>query len=213
MPYIYKIVNDVNDKIYIGKTSLTIEERFKEHLHDSADIRREKRPLYDAINKYGSEHFSIILIEEVENDEIASERETYWIEKLRTYVGFDDCKGYNATLGGDGKRFYDYDLLAEEYLKLGTLKAVAKKYNCDEQPIRNACREKGIYIETAPNKIGVIQKTKDGEILNIFSSISEAARDYCNINSNVSFETARKNISRAVNRGGTAYSYYYENNN
>ena len=29
MAYIYKIFNDVNDKLYIGKTSSTIEERFK----------------------------------------------------------------------------------------------------------------------------------------------------------------------------------------
>ena len=29
MAYIYKIVNDINGKIYIGKTSNTVEERFK----------------------------------------------------------------------------------------------------------------------------------------------------------------------------------------
>ena len=27
MGYVYKIVNDINDKVYIGKTSSTIEER------------------------------------------------------------------------------------------------------------------------------------------------------------------------------------------
>ena len=29
MAYIYKIENDINGKIYIGKTELTIEKRFK----------------------------------------------------------------------------------------------------------------------------------------------------------------------------------------
>jgi hypothetical protein len=29
MSFIYKITNDINDKIYIGKTNLLIEERFK----------------------------------------------------------------------------------------------------------------------------------------------------------------------------------------
>ena len=31
MAYIYQITNDINGKIYIGKTERTIEERFKEH--------------------------------------------------------------------------------------------------------------------------------------------------------------------------------------
>lgn len=29
MGFIYKIVNDINDKVYIGQTSGTIEERYK----------------------------------------------------------------------------------------------------------------------------------------------------------------------------------------
>lgn len=29
MAYIYKIVNDVNQKVYIGKTEQSVEERFK----------------------------------------------------------------------------------------------------------------------------------------------------------------------------------------
>jgi hypothetical protein len=29
MAYIYKITNDINGKIYIGKTLLTVEQRFK----------------------------------------------------------------------------------------------------------------------------------------------------------------------------------------
>lgn len=35
MGYIYQIVNDVNEKVYVGKTELTIEQRWKQHLRDS----------------------------------------------------------------------------------------------------------------------------------------------------------------------------------
>ena len=118
MPYIYKITNDINKKIYIGKTSEDIEQRFQKHYQDSKKSRNEKRPLYDAINKYGIEHFHIEELEQVKNDEEACEREHFWIEKLRTYIGFKDCNGYNATLGGDGKRLYDYEQIANKYLKL-----------------------------------------------------------------------------------------------
>lgn len=103
MGYIYKITNDINNKIYIGKTELpNPEERWKEHLQDYKKKRCEKRPLYDAMSKYGVEHFFFEVIEKTDNTE---EREKYWINELRAYIGFKDSKGYNATLGGDGKKY------------------------------------------------------------------------------------------------------------
>ena len=36
--FIYKITNNINDKIYIGKTLSSIEKRFSEHKHDSQFI-------------------------------------------------------------------------------------------------------------------------------------------------------------------------------
>ena len=101
MAYIYQIQNDVNNKIYIGKTEFSIEKRFKEHCQDAFRERLEQRPLYAAIRKYGIEHFSISLIEETDFPE---EREIYWIEKLGTFK-----HGYNATRGGDGRKYLDYE--------------------------------------------------------------------------------------------------------
>ena len=34
MGYIYKITNNINGKVYIGKTDFTVESRWKNHLHD-----------------------------------------------------------------------------------------------------------------------------------------------------------------------------------
>ena len=146
MAYIYKIINNINQKIYIGKTSSTIEKRFKEHCNDSKKERCEKRPLYDAMNKYGIENFTVEKVEEVENDEIASEREIYWINKLRTYIGFNDCNGYNATLGGDSKRIYDYQIIAKKYLELKNQKETAKYFQCDVETVKKACQENNIEI-------------------------------------------------------------------
>ena len=52
--YIYKVTNDVNDKVYIGQTIRTVEQRFNQHIKDS-----KKRDCYfhRAMNKYGCEHF------------------------------------------------------------------------------------------------------------------------------------------------------------
>ena len=63
MAYIYQITNKINNKIYIGKTEFSIEKRFKEHCKDAYDNKKEKRPLYAAMRKYGIENFEISLIE------------------------------------------------------------------------------------------------------------------------------------------------------
>lgn len=99
MSYIYCITNLINSKKYVGKTTTTIDERWQEHCSDSKKDRCNKRPLYDAFNKYGIENFKIEELEYVEDDSKLSEREIYWIKELQTY----GCNGYNATKGGDGK--------------------------------------------------------------------------------------------------------------
>ena len=105
MPYIYKITNSINGKIYIGKTLQSIEERWKEHCRDCTKSRVEKRPLYEAMNKYGKENFSIELVEECE-ESVLNEREVFWIEYYGSFKN-----GYNATIGGDGRPYIDYEMI------------------------------------------------------------------------------------------------------
>ena len=57
MGYIYKITNLINNKLYIGQTKKTIEERFKAHIKVAR--QHKNRYLYDAMNKYGYENFKI----------------------------------------------------------------------------------------------------------------------------------------------------------
>lgn len=132
MAFIYVIKNDINNKQYVGKTMFPIEKRFKQHLLDAKNNKREHRPLYSAINKYGKEHFSIHLLEEVPN-ELAEEAEIKWIEKLNTYH-----YGYNATLGGDGKKYIDYDKIIETFKENQDLtqKEIAEIVGCNVDTVR-----------------------------------------------------------------------------
>ena len=141
MAYIYQITNDVNQKIYIGKTENSIEKRFKEHCWDASRERNEKRPLYNAMRKYGVEHFHIELIEETDNPE---EREIYWIEKKQSFKN-----GYNATIGGDGRKYIDYDLVVKTYQDLQNIKLVAKQIHHDESTISKILKEKNIDIKSS----------------------------------------------------------------
>ena len=126
MAYIYKITCDINNKIYIGKTNLSIEERFQQHKLDSRKEHIEARPLYRAMNKYGFEHFSIEKIEECKPEE-ASSREQYWIGFYRGYE-----EGYNATKGGDGKLLFDHQSILEQLYKTPYGKEVAEQFGCSK---------------------------------------------------------------------------------
>lgn len=172
MAYIYKITNNINGKIYIGKTEFSVEERFKQHCYDSKRKRDEKRPLYDAMNKYGIENFSIETIEETDEPE---EREAYWIEYFGSFKN-----GYNATLGGDGRRYIDYDLVVASYKELNNLTHVANKLEISVDSVREILRIKQIQTLSSPeickNVYGklVNQYSLNGEYIKTFGSVGEA---------------------------------------
>lgn len=170
---IYKIYNDINHKLYIGKTLTTIEERFKQHCHDRSRRQYEKRPLYNAMNKYGIENFHIELIEECEI-ELLSQRECYWIEYYNTYYN-----GYNATKGGDGRQLYDYNLIVELYNRGLTGAEITKQLGCDIRVVSNA-----LHLANKDTTQNMIKKVSspiaaydlDGTFIQQFDSQSDAAR-------------------------------------
>lgn len=136
MAYIYIITNDINDKVYIGKTNFSIEKRFQEHCNDSTKHRKEKRPLYNAMRKYGIEHFHIKQIEEVSAED-ASKRETYWINKFDSYNN-----GYNATLGGDGKTRLNYKKILNLFDTTSLSQTeIANQCHCSKDSVKNIVSE------------------------------------------------------------------------
>ena len=174
MPYIYKITNQHNGKIYIGKTMRTVAERWKEHLRDYSKNICEKRPLYEAMKKYGVESFCIETIE-VCSDEVLNEREKFWIEYYGSFK-----KGYNATKGGDGKPYLDYDVLTAAYLEMQSLTAVAEKYHCDRKQLAIILKARNVQIisseEVNRNKFGKVvnQYSLNGDYIQTFSSARQA---------------------------------------
>ena len=85
-----------NGKSYIGITSKTAEERFKEHCSKSSKCKLVKA----AIAKYGKESVQIIVIGECDNYELLCLSETEAIDKFNTF--HENGKGYNLTIGGEG---------------------------------------------------------------------------------------------------------------
>lgn len=143
MPYIYKISNDINDKLYIGKTLYTIERRWYQHKNNAKNRKDLKHlPLYSAMNKYGIEHFKIEKIEEVTDEKELSAREQYWIKFYNTYN-----YGYNASIGGDGLQLYDYDYIWELWEQGNTIKQISSLIPCNDYVVRTVLNIHNISTE------------------------------------------------------------------
>ena len=92
---IYKIVNDINEKIYVGKAKNGAKKRWYEHI--KRDIHNNQY-IHNAMLLYGIEHFHYEIIESNICDEELNDREKYWIKTLKSKIP----NGYNQTDGGDG---------------------------------------------------------------------------------------------------------------
>lgn len=96
---IYKITNNINNKIYIGQTSQTFEKRIKQY-KDDVRSRPESRPIIMAIKKYGFDNFSFEIIEDnIPDRETLDNKEKYYIKIFQSLVS---QHGYNVELGGNG---------------------------------------------------------------------------------------------------------------
>ena len=173
MAYIYKITNKINGKSYVGKTERTVEERWNEHCNDFTKERCRNRPLYRAMNKYGVENFYIETIEETSSPE---ERECFWIEHFQSFK-----KGYNATIGGDGKRYLDYDLIISTYQELKNANEVAKRLGISTDSVYTAIHQNDIVLSSQEVNKEYYGKTikmfsKQKEYQQSFASLKDAAR-------------------------------------
>ena len=212
MGYIYKITNDINDKVYIGKTVNSIEQRKKDHFRDAYKERNEQRPLYNAIRKYGIEHFFFEEVEKIEDNSMLDEREKYWIAFYEGYT-----KGYNATKGGDGKCLYDHLKILQALLENPRPIEIAKQFGCCVDVVHNIAKQNNITcINTSNERLQqkakkIFQYTKDKKFIQSFDSTVLAAQwcfdnNYCKaLNSGV-----RSHIAECANgKRKSAYGYIW----
>lgn len=142
--YIYVIKNRCNNKVYIGQTRTSIDQRWKEHLRDS---KRCKYTLYNAMRKYGVENFYIEQLDVCDVD-ILDEMEISYIKKFKST---DDRYGYNISTGGKTpqkeKKFVDEDLVVDLYCnKKKTLAYVSDVTGVSRYIITNILRRKNRQI-------------------------------------------------------------------
>jgi group I intron endonuclease len=89
---IYRVTNTLNSKIYIGKTTQLLKQRWYQHCSEARNGKQTH--LYRAIRKYGESVFMIETLEVVTDVSLLNEREIHWIAELAPH--------YNMTAGGEG---------------------------------------------------------------------------------------------------------------
>lgn len=131
---VYKIINKINNKIYIGKTFQDINTRFRQHY-----FVNESTLIHKAMVKYGIDNFSLdILYSSIDEEEI-NEKEIFYIEY---YNARDKNIGYNICKGGEGtkgrivsKEFKNYmsNIMGDKVQNLNTGEVYKNMYEAERQ--------------------------------------------------------------------------------
>ena len=155
--YIYKIYNDVNDKVYIGQTIRTIEERWNEHINSINRKELYNNVLYKAMRKYGVENFYINEICSFNSS--CKEELVHKLDDLeKDYIKKCNCitpNGYNMTKGGEHVSI-NKETKVDAYYANGDL---YNTYNSMAEAYKDVR-----YNENTDNGMSVICKCCKGEL-------------------------------------------------
>lgn len=148
---IYIIKNTVNDKVYIGQTTMTAYQRFQSHIKPSNVEAKSSYKLYDAMKKYGTDKFYVETLEEDVPIDKLNEREIKWIAD---YDSFNN--GYNGNPGGDGRIINCINHEAEvlELAKKGiSTPKIAEMFGVHNATIIRTLHKLGFYYRVDPAEI------------------------------------------------------------
>lgn len=205
---IYKITNLINKKIYIGQ-STDIYRRWNEHKSRSQSLLNNDSncPLYVAMRKYGIKNFKFEIIEQIEYLKL-NEREIYWIAYYNSYNN-----GYNATLGGNSGKQYDYSKIFALWNQGYLCKEIEQILHCSDQVITKALRLYEITEEEVRSRSN-ISKSRPVIAIDIITKQSlkvfkneQAAYLYVTKNQ---FYKKNGAIYKAIHAKNKYYGYYWD---
>ena len=180
---IYKATNVVTGEIYVGATTVSLQERINDHYNKATKNYGHK--FQNAIREYGFESFIWEQIDTgINTDELAL-KEKYYIQKFDSFHN-----GYNSDRGGGFKKtIYQYNLTGELESTFQSLEEASKSSSISEDSISHACvgdrkTSNGFYwtytstfdLKEDYRKKKVIQYDLEGELVKVFDSISDASK-------------------------------------
>ena len=133
--YIYKVVNLLNGKSYIGQH--TTHKEYDNYYGSGRDLQKD-------FKIYGLNNFIKGIIEYCYSQEELNEKEKYWIEKLDTINnGYNICKGGKQfpVLYGKDNPFYGKKHSEETIKKLSDCRKSRPPWNKDKKGVQKATEE------------------------------------------------------------------------
>lgn len=180
---IYKATNVATGEVYIGATTIELEERIKDHYNKA--VKNYGHKFQTAIREYGIENIKWEQIDTAQDSNELALKESRYIEKFDTVNN-----GYNSDRGGGFKKLiYQYSLTGELESTFQSLEEASKSSSISEDSISHACvgdrkTSNGFYwtytstfdLKEDIRKKKVIQYDLAGEKINVFDSIAEASK-------------------------------------
>lgn len=215
---IYIIKNTINDKVYIGQTVQSLNDRFKQH--KTASLKGGKTKLYKAMQEYGTDVFYIELIGTYDVIQLTQKE----IDNILKYDSIHN--GYNSVIPvGDvlhTSRFNEcIEDIIDMYLGGSTYNEIALRFNTSRNSVAKLCSDLS-YIRfenktrSKSNSTGVVAYTRNYEPIAGFYSIKKAG-EYLVSNGFKVPEKDLRNLYNYINaacqRDNIAYGFrwqYYE---
>lgn len=186
MKIIYKALNKLTGKTYVGATLKTLESRIKDHLRKAS--KKVGGEFQGAIRTYGEDAFEWTTIDTADSNNELAEKEKDYIIK---YNSKED--GYNADRGGGIKKnIYQYDIDTGVILStFYSLTEASEFVGVDKKTISKACLgeikncagyfwsytlSENYKPEEDKRKKKVFQFYFHGEFVRSYKSVSEASR-------------------------------------
>lgn len=177
---LYIITNDNNDYVYIGKTYNTLYNRWLGHL----DTMREgnRKPLYNAMRKYGYKTFHIKLLGLYQDGTLEEKEHEYILKYKKKGIPL-----YNLSNGFDGSMpsTYEYeDKILDLYINARkSINDIANDINCSKSSVSMTLKNNYIFPDNI-NKYRKNSTTRKVMMLDLktrkslisFDSIAEAGR-------------------------------------
>lgn len=138
---VYKLINNVTGKMYIGMTSKRLNDRFRKGKGYKGYTK-----IKQAIDTYGWDNFSSELLAETTSMEKAEDLEKYYIKKYDTIKN-----GYNKQSGGLKATSYEITDLHRQHMReanMGKHYSPKTEFKKGEMLIQNVLQMKPVYCIT-----------------------------------------------------------------
>lgn len=141
---VYRVVNDIDDKVYVGSTTTELWHRMSQH---RADARKGMQsPLYDLMREYGVGHFHIQRVKLSTADALKRDEEVAILS-----IPPERRLNYKRRCNKDTSAKFDYDEICEVYRRTESQNQTANIIGCSRITVRKALDSRGIEIVYPPH--------------------------------------------------------------